>query len=93
MIRTGKEEADELTQGDIALMMNHINSYRRRKLNGKVRMKRSVDYGEDSAERLGCQEAAAKDINPHRKTSKSNLKTECHRPLGNKNSKRCEFWA
>ena len=42
---------DELTQADVELMMNHINSYRRKKLNGKVRMEAfSFYYGEDLAE-------------------------------------------
>ena len=55
---------DELTQGDIELMMNHINSYRRRKLNGKSPYEAfCFYYGEDLAERLRCQEVAAKDIN------------------------------
>ena len=55
---------DELTQQDITLMMNHINSYRRRKLNGKSPYEAfCFYYGEDLAERLGCQEVAAKDIN------------------------------
>ena len=55
---------DELTQGDIELMMNHINSHRRRKPNGKSPYEAfCFYYGEDLAERLGCQEVAAKDIN------------------------------
>ena len=55
---------DELTQADVELMMNHINSYRRKKLNGKSPYEAfCFYYGEDLAERLGCQEVAAKDIN------------------------------
>ena len=55
---------DELTQADIELMMNHINSYRRKKLNGKSPYEAfCFYYGEDLAERLGCREVAAKDIN------------------------------
>ena len=55
---------DELTQQDITLMMNHINSYRRKKLNGKSPYEAfSFYYGEDLAERLRCHEVAAKDIN------------------------------
>ncbi len=55
---------DELTQADVELMMNHINSYRRKKLNGKSPYEAfSFYYGEDLAERLGCHEVAAKDIN------------------------------
>ena len=46
-----KEEAfDELTQADVELMMNHINSYRRKKLNGKSPYEAfSFYYGEDLA--------------------------------------------
>lgn len=45
-------------------MMNHINSYRRKKLNGKSPYEAfSFYYGEDLAERLRCHEVAAKDIN------------------------------
>ena len=55
---------DELTQADVELMMNHINSYRRKKLNGKSPYEAfSFYYGEDLAERLRCHEVAAKDIN------------------------------
>ncbi len=54
---------DELTQADVELMMNHINSYRRKKLNGKVRMKRSAFIMEKTWRRLRCHEVAAKDIN------------------------------
>ena len=55
---------DELTQADVELMMNHINSYRRKKLNGKSPYEAfCFYYGEDLAERLRCQEVAAKDIN------------------------------
>ena len=55
---------DELTQQDIFLMMNHINSYRRKKLNGKSPYEAfSFYYGEDLAERLRCHEVAAEDIN------------------------------
>ena len=49
---------------DIELMMNHINSYRRKKLNGKSPYEAFYFYyGEELAERLGCHEVAAKDIN------------------------------
>ena len=58
------EDVDELTQADVELMMNHINSYRRKKLNGKSPYEAfSFYYGEDLAERLRCHEVAAKDIN------------------------------
>lgn len=33
---------DELTQQDIILMMNHINSYKRKKLNNRSHTKRSA---------------------------------------------------
>ncbi len=55
---------DELTQEDINKMMNHINSYRRNKLNGKSPYEAfCFYYGEDLAQKLGCREVAAKDIN------------------------------
>lgn len=68
---------DELTQADMEQMMNHINSYRRKKLNGKNPYEASCFYyEEDLAERLGCQEVATKDINLTARLLKSNLKTE-----------------
>ena len=55
---------DELTQEDINKMMNHINSYRRNKLNGKSPYEAfCFYYGEDLAQKLVCREVAAKDIN------------------------------
>ncbi len=55
---------DELMLADISLMMDYINSYRRKKLNGKSPHEAfCFYYGEDLAERLGCREVAAKDIN------------------------------
>lgn len=54
---------DELTQEDIDKMMNHINSYRRNKLNGKSPYEAfCFYYGKDLAQKLGCQEVPAKSI-------------------------------
>lgn len=55
---------DELMQADIDRMMDHINSYRRKKLNGKSPYEAfCFYYGEELAQRLGCHEVAANDIN------------------------------
>ena len=55
---------DELTQADIGLMMDHINSYRRKKLNGKSPYEAfCFYYGEELAQKLGCHEVAANSIN------------------------------
>lgn len=55
---------DELTQEDVERMMNHINSYRRKKLNGKSPYEAfSFYYGEELAQKLGCQKVTAGDIN------------------------------
>lgn len=54
---------DELEQTDIDKMMNHINSYRRKKLNGKSPYEAfCFYYGEDLARKLGCHPVPAKDI-------------------------------
>lgn len=54
---------DELTQEDVNLMMNHINSYRRKKLNGKSPYEAfCFYYGEDLAHKLGCHLVPAGDI-------------------------------
>lgn len=54
---------DELEQEDIVKMMDHINSYRRKKLNGKSPYEAfCFYYGEDLARKLGCHEVAANDI-------------------------------
>ena len=59
-----KHGKDEYTEEEIRKMMNHINSYRRKKLNGKSPYEAfCFYYGEDLAERLRCHEVAAKDIN------------------------------
>lgn len=55
---------DELTQADIDLMMDHINSYRRKKLNGKSPYEAfCFYYGEELARKLGCHEVATNSIN------------------------------
>lgn len=54
---------DDLTQEDIFLMMNHINSYKRKKLNNRSPYETfSFLHGEDVLEKLGCRQVAAKDI-------------------------------
>jgi len=54
---------DKLEQEDIDKMMNHINSYRRKKLNGKSPYEAfCFYYGEDLARKLGCHPVPAKDI-------------------------------
>lgn len=55
---------DELTQADVERMMDHINSYRRKKLNGKSPYEAFRFYnGEELAQKLGCQKVTAGDIN------------------------------
>ena len=54
---------DELTQEDIFLMMNHINSYKRKKLNNRSPYETfSFYHGEDVLRKLGCRPVAASDI-------------------------------
>ena len=54
---------DDLTQEDIFLMMNHINSYKRKKLNDRSPYETfSFYYGEEVLEKLGCRPVAASDI-------------------------------
>ena len=54
---------DDLTQKDIFLMMNHINSYKRKKLNNRSPYEAfSFYYGEDLLKKLGCSPVAAEDI-------------------------------
>lgn len=51
------------TQEDINLMMNHINSYKRKKLNNRSPYETfSFYYGEEVLQLLGCRLVAAKDI-------------------------------
>lgn len=55
---------DELWQEDVDKIMNHINSYRRKKLNGKSSYEAfSLYYGEELTKKLECQKVPAKDIN------------------------------
>jgi hypothetical protein len=45
-------------------MMDHINSYRRKKLNGKSPYEAfCFYYGKDLADKLGCHEVMANSIN------------------------------
>ena len=54
---------DELTQEDIFLMMNHINSYKRKKLNNRSPYETfSFYYGEEVLKKLGCHQVPADDI-------------------------------
>ena len=54
---------DDLTQEDIFLMMDHINSYKRKKLNNRTPYETfSFYYGEDVLKKLGCSPVAAENI-------------------------------
>lgn len=54
---------DHLCQEDITLMMNHINSYKRKKLNDRTPYEAfSFYHGEEVLEQLGCHPVAAEDI-------------------------------
>jgi len=54
---------DPLTQDDIRLVMNHVNSYKRKKLNNRSPYQTfSFYYGEDLLHQLGCSPVAAEDI-------------------------------
>lgn len=54
---------DDLTQEVIFLMMNHINSYKRKKLNNRSTYDAfSFYYGEDLLKKLGCSLVAAENI-------------------------------
>ena len=54
---------DDLTQEDIFLMMDHINSYKRKKLNNRSPYDAfSFYYGEDMLKKLGCSPVAAENI-------------------------------
>ena len=54
---------DDLTQKDIFLMMDHINSYKRKKLNNRSPYETfSFYYGEDVLKKLGCKPVAAENI-------------------------------
>ena len=54
---------DNLTQKDVTRMMDHINSYKRKKLNDRSPYETfSFYYGEDVLKLLGCTPVAAEDI-------------------------------
>ena len=54
---------DDLTQKDVFLMMDHINSYKRKKLNDRSPYETfSFYYGEDLLKKLGCLPVAAENI-------------------------------
>jgi len=54
---------NNLTQEDISLMMNHINSYKRKKLNNRSPYETfSFYHGEEVLHKLGCSQVAANDI-------------------------------
>lgn len=54
---------NNLTQDDVTLMMNHINSYKRKKLNDRSPYETfSFYHGEEVLKKLGCSKVAADDI-------------------------------
>ena len=54
---------DQLTREDVNLMMNHINSYKRKKLNNRSPYETfSFYHGEEVLKKLGCKPVAAGDI-------------------------------
>ena len=54
---------DDLTQEDITLMMNHINSYKRKKLNNRSPYEAfSFYHGEELLNQLGCLPVAPENI-------------------------------
>lgn len=54
---------DGLAQEDVTLMMNHINSYKRKKLNNRSPYEMfSFCHGEETLRLLGCRPVADKDI-------------------------------
>lgn len=54
---------NDITQEDVTLMMNHINSYKRKKLNDRSPYETfSFYHGEKVLKLLGCSEVAADDI-------------------------------
>lgn len=54
---------DNLTQDDITRMMNHINSYKRKKLNNRSPYETfSFYHGEEILRKLGCEPVTAGDI-------------------------------
>ena len=63
-VLTGKEkEIPQILYLDINRMMNHINSYKRKKLNNRSPYETfSFYHGEDVLHKLGCEPVAAGDI-------------------------------
>ena len=58
-----KTSFKELTQEKVQLMMNHINSYTRKKLNNRsAHQLFSFFYGEEIAEKLGMKAIPANEI-------------------------------
>lgn len=58
-----EKSMEDLTQEEVFLMMNHINSYKRKKLNNRSPYETfSFLHGEDVLEKLGCRKVAAYDI-------------------------------
>src|SRR5665648_259346 len=54
---------DHLTQEDITRMMDHINSYKRKKLNNRSPYETfSFYHGEEVSQKIGCSPVAASDI-------------------------------
>jgi transposase, IS30 family len=54
---------DSYSQDDITMMMNHINSYKRKKLNNRSPYEAfSFYYGEELLHQLGCSPVAAENI-------------------------------
>ncbi|WP_312355888.1 IS30 family transposase [Aminipila sp.] len=54
---------NQLTQENVSLMMNHINSYKRKKLNNRSPYETfSFYHGEEVLHKLGCSPVAASDI-------------------------------
>ena len=59
-----KTSFDNLTQEDINLMMSHINSYKRKKLNNSSSLEMfNLMYGNDITTKLNILEIKSNDIN------------------------------
>ena len=59
-----KTSFDDLTQDDVSLLMSHINSYTRKKLNDQsANQLFSFLYGEDTLAKLGIKVIPANEIN------------------------------
>lgn len=82
VILTDNKSFDDLTQEDINRMMDHINSYHRKKLNAKSPYEAfCFYYGEDLAQRLRCREISEGSINLTPGLLKSNRKMSTDRRL------------